>query len=533
MSIKKIFYKIYKFPFIFSIFYRYMDTFIQIYIANIIGDFFNSAIEGRTKYILDNSISFIIIIFLIMLIQGLIALYVDFERQKKKYSFKGYLYEGFLDNPLIKAEDFTTGEIQTRLEKDVDKVISALDASWGIIIACSISAITYVIYMGRVNLTVTLIIFSLGFLPLLAPLALKKSYAKTSDEYYKTEDEISGYTKETIDGFEHIKLNNLYLKMEKGYYSLQKKVGKTALAMEKVFLIGQSMNEGFKNTAVFSMYGILGYCVYKKIINPGEVVLMLLLSKKLYTSLNSVFEQYENLVEADVSIERISEMLPKDSEIETIDGSIIDDIYSIDLSDIGFKHDERTVLEGVSLSVKKGDKILITGANGSGKSTIIKILLGLYKDFNGEVKINGVKINNLNMKSYRNHIAWVPQEQFFYPGDALSNMTLFKKEGYNECATALEVDRDILKDRSCESLSGGQRQRINLVRGFLKDGGLFILDEPSNYLDEDGIKKLKEIIKNSKKTIIAITHDEKLMDVFDSTYRLNDGKLMEVINNEK
>lgn len=522
------FYKIYRFPFLVSILYRYMDTFIQIYIADTIGDFFNNAIEGRTGYILNNSIRFIVIVFLAMLIQGLIALYVDFKRQKKKYKFKRYLYEGFLDNPLIKAEGFTTGEVQTRLEKDVDNVISALDVSWGIIIACSISAITYVIYMGRVNLTVTLIIFALGFFPFLAPLVLKKPYAKTSDDYYKTEDEIAAYTKETIDGFEHIKLNNLYSRMEKGYYSLQKKVGKTALAMEKVFLIGQSMDAGFKNAAVFSMYGILGYCVYKNIINPGDVVLMILLSKKLYASLNSVFEQYDNLVEADVSIERIYEMLPKSNEIEDDDGDIIDDIYSIDLSDIEFKYNENTVLKGLNLHVKRGDRILITGVNGSGKSTIMKILLGLYKDFNGEVKINGVSINNLNMKSYRNNISWIPQEQYFYPGDALSNMMLF--EGFNESAFALEVDRDIIKDRYYENLSGGQRQRINLVRGLLRGGGLFILDEPSNYLDEDGIKKLREAIKNSKKTIIAITHDEKLMDVFDSAYRLSEGKLMEVHN---
>ncbi len=536
MSIKKVFYKIYRFPFLISILYQYSDTFLQIYIANSIDVFFNKALDGNTGYIAKNSIGFIGIIFGVMLIQYLIALHVDCERQRKKQKFKRYLYEEFLNNSLIQVEKLTTGEILTRFDEDVDKVISAFDGSWGIIAASVISAVTYVAYMGRVNLTAAIIIFVLGCLPFIPSIILKKAFAANYDGYYKIEDMIAGHIKETIDGFEHIKLNNMYSRMEKAYYKLQKGMGKWAMSVEKTFITGKSMKEGLLSIAKFGMYGLMGYFLYKNIINPGDVVLMVLLSTKLFRTLQAIFDEYQNLAEAKVAVERVNEMLPKELKEEENKGHSLEDIKTIEINNLVFKYEEKPVIDGASLSVKKGEKLLIVGSNGSGKSTITKILLGLYRDYEGEVKINGIPIDKLNLKSYRNLIAWIPQEQYFYPGDAAFNMKLLSNKvslGFSECASAFEIDRDIAEGRPCDNLSGGQRQRISLTRGLCRDGDLYILDEPSNYLDSKGIDMLKSFIKESDRTIITISHDENLIEAFDRVVRLQAGRFLEVKRNEK
>lgn len=529
------FYKIYKFPFLISILYQYSDTYVQIYIVNTIGIFFNRAIAGDTNYIAGSALAFIGIVFGIMLVQSFTAIYIDLEKQKKKYKFKRYLYEEFLDSSLSRVEKLTTGEIITRLEKDVDKVIYALDGSWGIIIAAGISSITYVVYMGKISITSAVIIFVMGCLPFLSQIILKNAFTRTYDGYYKTEDDIAAHIKEMIDGFEHIKLYNMYSRMEKIYYNLQKKTGKCAMAVEKAFITGKSMNEGLSSIAKFGMYGLLGYFLYKGMIKTGDVVQMALISKKLFVSLQSIFEQYQNLTETEVAIERLDEMISVDEEREKSSGQNIEDIEKIDVKGITFKYGEKPILKDADFSIKKGEKVLIIGPNGSGKSTITKIILGLYMKYTGQVSINGISINCLNLKRYRNLIAWIPQDQYFYPGDAAENLAIFSDEfkGLSECAAAFEIDEDMLQGRPCDNLSGGQRQRISLIRGLSRGSNLIILDEPSNYLDAKAVDSLKKFIKESEKTIIAITHDEKLIDVFDRICRLEDGRFVEVRVNEK
>lgn len=347
---------------------------------------------------------------------------------------------------------------------------------------------------------------------------------------------MAGHIKETIDGFEHIKLNNMYSRMEKGYYKLQEQMGKWAMSVEKTFITGKSMKEGLLSIAKFGMYGLMGYFLYKKIVNPGDIVLMVLLSTKLFRTLQGIFDEYQNLTEAKVAVERVNEMLPKDLKEEENKGQSLDDIKIIEINKLVFKYEEKPILDGANLSVKKGEKLLIVGPNGSGKSTITKILLGLYRGYTGEVKINGIPIDKLNLKSYRNLITWIPQEQYFYPGDAVFNMKLLSNKeslGFSEWASAFKIDRDTVEGRPCDNLSGGQRQRISLTRGLCRDGDLYILDEPSNYLDSKGIDMLKSFIKESDRTIITISHDENLIEAFDRVVRLQAGSFLEVKSYEK
>ncbi len=189
---------------------------------------------------------------------------------------------------------------------------------------------------------------------------------------------------------------------------------------------------------------------------------------------------------------------------------------AIQFEDVSFSYDGIKILENVSFHIHRGEFVSLVGPNGSGKTTILKLIVGILKPDKGKIKI----FDNINFK--RNQIGYVPQ---YVDIDRTFPITVYEVVEIGLIDGLLKIDRkeaekkinhvlgllDImkLKDRQFTTLSGGEKRRVLLARALVSNPELILLDEPTTNIDEESERKLFDILKSLKKTktILVVTHD--------------------------
>lgn len=272
--------------------------------------------------------------------------------------------------------------------------------------------------------------------------------------------------------------------------------------------------------------------------------------------INSIFSLYEDGLYASNIIEYIDYATSKNIEENMLTN--IDGIEEVTFKNLSYKYNkEKMVIKEINLTIEKGEKIAIVGENGSGKSTFVKILLGLYSDYDGDIYINGINRRKINNYSFQKHVSAVFQNFTKYQFSINENITFGDIEK--------QIDNDLIKDASVKSgandfinklpnkfnqqvgnwfeegvdLSGGQWQKLAIARAFYRNADIYVFDEPTAALDSISEYNLfKNIYKlTDNKTFIFITHrfnNAKLADkilVFDKGKVIGYGTHENLLNN--
>lgn len=202
-------------------------------------------------------------------------------------------------------------------------------------------------------------------------------------------------------------------------------------------------------------------------------------------------------------------------------------------------------LDGVSLSIERGEFIALLGASGSGKSTLLNCLAGLERPTSGEISFGNISLNNLNeeeVTKFRNlNIGFVFQSYNLLPHlTALENVSLpliFMGIGKKERdEKAFKILRDLGLSKRIynkpNELSGGQQQRVSIARAFVSNPKIIFADEPTGNLDTktsfEIMDMIKEMITKNKQTLIMVTHDEEMTEFADRTFFMRDGQIEKV-----
>jgi len=217
---------------------------------------------------------------------------------------------------------------------------------------------------------------------------------------------------------------------------------------------------------------------------------------------------------------------------------------NIEFSNIDFTYSHTGIeaLKNFSLSIKRGEKVAIIGRTGSGKSTVAQLLLRMYDTTNGTIELEGTDIREIDLRSLREQISYVPQDVFLFSDSVANNISFGMKDGrmlqVEQAAIQASVHKDILGfgekyetmigERGV-TLSGGQKQRISIARALIKDHGLVIFDDCLSAVDtkteNEIIGNLYEYLEN--RTAIIITHRIFSLFHFDKIVVIEDGKIVE------
>lgn len=332
---------------------------------------------------------------------------------------------------------------------------------------------------------------------------------------------VNSYMTERIGGFESVK----NLDMEGMVISKFRKVYEKYLSTVKDVDI--TYNKQSLDKEIVHYFGLFFLIIYIFLeISKGMVfsegVTLFILAIYFLDNFRNILGFDLEVKEVTSAVKHVSELLNYNKQ-KKIRKQIRGDIRFTNVS-YSFD-DEKKVLDGISLVIKQGEKVMVTGKSGSGKSTLFKILKGFYNDYQGKIFIGNKDIRRLKVSG----INYICQKETIFTGTLKDNLELLGKYDQRDICEIKDIglEYDDLLEENGFNLSGGQRQRIILARA-LNNFNILIIDEGLSEVDVNMerriIKALLERYKN--KTIIYVSHRRDNLDLFDRLVEINDGKIL-------
>jgi ATP-binding cassette subfamily B protein/ATP-binding cassette subfamily C protein len=260
---------------------------------------------------------------------------------------------------------------------------------------------------------------------------------------------------------------------------------------------------------------------------------------RILPSVHRLLDNVNNIAYVQRSIDIVDENLRL--PVETEGTAAIGFNNHIRLENISFSYVEGTeVLRSVSLAIRKGEKIAITGESGCGKSTLVDVIIGIHKPTDGTIYIDDTPLTDANIRAWRSNIGYIPQSIYLFDGTVAENVAFGSRPDEAKIQQALQTaniwdfltTKEGIHTRVGEGgiqLSGGQQQRIGIARALYDDPGILVLDEATSALDTETEEKIMdEIYSVSKnKTLIVIAHRLSTVERCDRKIRMENGNILD------
>ncbi|CAM2807204.1 ATP-binding cassette, subfamily B [Flavobacterium succinicans] len=438
-----------------------------------------------------------------------------------------------------------TGDLMNRISEDVSKVRMYVGPAVMYSINTFIRFAIVIAYMYNVSPTLTL--YTLLPLPLLSYAIFKVSSEinKRSTIFQQYLSKISSFTQEIFSGIRVIKAYSLENQQQNNLVDLAEESKSKSLNLARTqSLFGPLMLAliGVSNLAVIYFGGML--YIDGTIKSIGTIAEFILYVNMLTWPVASLGWVSSMVQEAEASQKRLNEFLKivpdiqnKNENDSKIEGHIAFENVSYTYQDTNIE-----ALQNISFTVKKGETLAILGNTGSGKSTVLALISRMYDVTNGQLKIDGKEISQLNLFDLRNSIGIVPQDAFLF-SDSIKNNIKFGKENasdnevFQAAKNAVVHDNiegfnkgydTVLGERGI-TLSGGQKQRVSIARAIIKNPEILLFDDCLSAVDTETeeaiLNNLFEICKD--KTTIVVSHRISSAKNADKIIILENGKIIQ------
>lgn len=297
------------------------------------------------------------------------------------------------------------------------------------------------------------------------------------------------------------------------------------------------------NTVIIVLVGV--YMIKEMELTMGGLIAAIILSSRVIAPMGQVAALVSNYEQTKTAYNAINDIMSMSVERPEGKKFVRRNVFSgsIEFKNVSFKYPDTTkgALDGVSFKINSKERVGLVGRNGSGKTTIEKIMLGLYTPESGSVLIDGIDLKQIDPADLRKNIGYVPQDVILFSGTVKENIVY--KAPYVDDITILKAAKisgvddfvnnhplgfDMPVGERGDGISGGQKQSIAVARAFLLDFPIVLLDEPTNFMDSTSEMKLeKSLAEHTKdKTTILITHKSSLLKIVDRLIVIDNGKIV-------
>ena len=475
-----------------------------------------------------------------------VLLFADMT-EKMMLSMRQDAFDALVSMPMAFYDARRVGDLNSRISADIATIQDIFTVTLAelfrglILIVGGIVALSY--------FSVELTLWMLGTLPVMivAAVVFGRFIRKLSK---RTQDEVAASNVVVQDVLTAIVSVKSYANewLERGKY------GKHAIEIKSLAMRGALWRGTFASFIILFLFGAITLIIFKgaDLMQQGELASehffsFLLMTGLVAGSIGGMAAQFSALQRGLGAIESVMDIVEQDREVEDLDAPtpLLSLRRTVVFEDVHFKYPQRPdvpVLQGMNLKVEPGQQIALVGTSGAGKSTVAALLLRFHQPDSGTIKMGEHHAADLDLRGYRQQVAFVPQEVILFGGDLRSNIRYgdpkasesqvieaAKKAYAWDFIQEFPDGLDTLVGERGVQLSGGQRQRIAIARAILKDPDLLILDEATSALDSTSEREVQAALDAlmEGRSSVVIAHRLSTVKNADRICVMESGKVVE------
>ena len=444
---------------------------------------------------------------------------------KIEHDMRRDLFSHLQTLPFSYYDSTKTGHIMSRMVNDLRDITELAHHGPEDLFISAVMLIGSFLVLMTIEWRLTLILFA--FIPIMIYFAISKR-KRMEQTFRKVREKIANVNSQLENSISGIRVSKSFTNED---YEIEKfndgnmsfsNARKESYKVMAEFVSGVGIISNLLNLLVISLGG---YFVYKKIINFGDLFAYTLYVNFFMQPIRRLTEFTQQLQDGMTGFERFVEVMEIESDIVDLDGAVeMENIQGeIIFENVSFSYNnvEDIVLSNLNLIIDPGKTVALVGPSGAGKSTLCHLIPRFYEIKDGSIKIDGIDIRNIKLKSLRQNIGLVQQEVFLFTGTIKDNILYgdptaldeeivdaAKKASIHDFIITLPDGYNTYIGEKGVRLSGGQKQRISIARLFLKNPAILILDEATSALDNETEIMIQKSLNDLSKgrTTLVIAH---------------------------
>ena len=527
--------------FVFSFLRTSMEILGPIVIGYVLNEFVaKNNISGNFLTIIKYLAFYLVIYVACGIFSNLSMIYFELAANNVTYFVQNDIYKHINELPIEYFDNLAAGSIVSRITNDTMRLKIMFQLILADIATAAIMIIAIYIMMVVTNIEVSLMLLILFPLVFLIFYDYRYKSAKHNKRIRHLVSKINANINENINNMEIIQALNAKKTIKDKFDKINKEIFSNNLALTKLRSYGgyRAIDIiGLLSTVIILFYFGYGHITKNYPVTVGGLYIIIDYTSKIFSNVSVIVTRFGDMEQAYASASHIFDIMKLDT-IEKSDG-VIDKLEgNIEFKNVYFAYDKNDVLKNVSFKIPKSTSAAFVGTTGSGKSTILNLILKFYDVKSGEILVDGVNINDLNEDVLREDFAVVLQDPFLFETTLKENITLDKDYSDEEVINALEelgcytllkkgLNEQIKEKGS--NLSQGERQLISFARAYIRNPRVLILDEATSNIDtetEQIIQQPLEKLKYSRTTLI-VAHRLSTIRNVDKIFALSNGKIIE------
>ena len=443
-----------------------------------------------------------------------------------------------------------SGNIISTLTNDVNVVNSTTVSAFTGLLREIIQVILYLLLLLSISPYLCLIAFSSSIITVLI-LRISTNYLrKYANRMQVAMADYTNVVQETLNGIKIIKGYNFENKIKDKFHEKTQRYYRSSIKFQSIISLVPSLNEIFAILALVVVFLVGGNFVLQNKMRAEDLMLFLFALFSIMSPIATIVHNVSQFQRGIVSTQRVFSILEQNVQIHSGSKKIDSFENLIEFKNVSFGYNSELVLKNINFTIPKGKKIALVGASGSGKSTVVDLIVRFYDPTEGSILLDGTDIREFDLKQYRKLFGIVSQDIILF-NDTIRNNILIgnpdatEQDIINACKVSnsyffimkLPQGLDTVVGERGVTLSGGERQRIAIARAIIRNPQILIFDEATSSLDSESEKVVQEAINSTlkDKTAIIVAHrlstivDADEILVFDSGQIVEKGKHQELI----